>query len=60
MRRRVRKISLFGWLTLCLIKFEILFVKIEYEEEFRMSEANLFHSTHADGKYLGGCYLNIL
>ena len=49
MRRRVRKISLFGWLTLCLIKFEILFVKIEYEEEFRMSEGNLFHSTHADG-----------
>ena len=44
------------WLTLKtsllggLIKFKIFFLKDEYEEELRISESNLFHSTNADGK----------
>ena len=44
------------WLTLKtsllggLIKFKISFLKDEYEEELRISESNLFHSTKGDGK----------
>ena len=42
-RRRVRKISLFGWLMLKtsilrgLVKFKIFFLNFEYEEELRIS-----------------------
>ena len=48
----MRKNSLFGWLTLKtlirdLIKFKIFFLKIEYEEELRISESNLFYLTYA-------------
>ena len=52
----MRKISPFEWLTLKrsllpgLIKFKILFLKVEYEGELRISESNLFYLTNADGK----------
>ena len=55
-RRRVRKISPLGWLTLTtsllrgLVKFKIFFLKAEYEGELRISESNLLHSTNADEK----------
>ena len=55
-RRRMRKISPFGWLTLKtlllwdLIKFKTILLKVQYEGELRISESNLFHSTNADGK----------
>ena len=54
MRRRVRKISPFGWMKFKasllrgLIKFKIFFLKDEYEDE--LTKSNLFHSTNADGK----------
>ena len=54
--RQVRKIVYFGWLMLKtlllrgLIKFQIFFLKVEYEGELRILESNLFHSTNADGK----------
>ena len=56
MRRWVRKISCSGWPTLKtlslrgLIRFKIFFLKVEYEEELRISKSNLFHSTSAGGK----------
>ena len=49
------KISPFEWLTLKtsilqgLIKFKILFLNIEYEGEFEISESILFHPTNSDG-----------
>ena len=55
-RRRMTKISPFGWLTLKtsllwdLIKFKTILLKVQYEGELRISESNLFHSTNADGK----------
>ena len=54
----MRKITPFGWLTLktlllrCPIKFNIFFLKVEYEGEFQIYESNFFHSTNADGKEL--------
>ena len=54
--RQVRKIVYFGWLMLKtlllrgLIKFQIFFLKVEYEGELRILGSNLFHSTNADGK----------
>ena len=55
-RRRMTKISPFGWLTLKtsllwdLIKLKTILWKVQYEGELRISESNLFHSTNADGK----------
>ena len=55
-QRRVRKISLFGWLTLKtlllrgLIKSKISSLKIEFKGELQIFEFNLFHSTNADRK----------
>ena len=54
----MRKISPFGWLTLKIlllrgpIKFNVFFLKVEYEGEFQIYESNFFHSTNVDGKEL--------
>ena len=48
MRRRVRKVTPFGWLTLKtsllrgLMKFKIFFFKVKYEGELRIPKSNLF------------------
>ena len=33
-----------------LIRFKIFFLKVEYEEELRISKSNLFHSTNTGRK----------
>ena len=55
MQRRLSKASPFRRLMLkisflCVIKFKIFFLKIEYEEELQISESNLFHPTNTDRK----------
>ena len=52
----MRKIRSSWWPTLKtlslrgLIRFKIFFLKVEYEEELRISKSNLFHSTNAGRK----------
>ena len=55
-RRRVIRISPFGWLTLKtslqwgLIKLKVFFLKVEYKGDLRISEFNSLHLTNADAK----------
>ena len=55
-RRRVIRISPFGWLTLKtslqwgLIKLKVFFLKVEYKGDLRISEFNSLHLTNAHAK----------